>query len=366
MDPIFVQLGPLAVRWYGLLIAAGVLIGAVWALRAAERRGLDPEKLLDMALWLVIAGVIGARLVYVLTSPAAYFGPNGDFVDVFKVWQGGISIHGGIIGVMLAMWLYCRQHGLDMWAYLDVLTPVGALGIIGGRIGNIMNGTDTGGRLTEMGIGFTWPEPGTETFGAFGRLIFGDELWQFGPPVCSTLAPGEPCVVHFTQFYGVIVGVILLGIVWLALRQQAAATAARQAAAGSAGSTGTSAVAATKAATAPPQPRASNRSAVNRGGKAKRAERHWVPNPGYVFWLFAFWYSILRSVIEEPFRDNPLPWQVYLNDATGVGLFTYTQLASIPIVLVAIYMMLTSTSRSRPPLAGDRAAGGKPATGKQR
>ncbi|HLV12346.1 MAG TPA: prolipoprotein diacylglyceryl transferase, partial [Trueperaceae bacterium] len=168
MDPIFVQVGPLAIRWYGLLIAIGVLVGAAWSLRAAERRGLDPDRLLDMAIWLVVAGVVGARLVYVLTSPSAYFGPGGNWLDAFKVWEGGISIHGGVLGVMLATWLYSRRHGLDPWAYLDVMTPVGVLGIMGGRIGNVMNGTDTGGRLTNLGIGFHWPEPGTPTFGALG------------------------------------------------------------------------------------------------------------------------------------------------------------------------------------------------------
>ena len=85
MDPIFVQVGPLAIRWYGLLIAIGVLVGAAWSLRAAERRGLDPDRLLDMAIWLVVAGVVGARLVYVLTSPSAYFGPGGNWLDAFKV-----------------------------------------------------------------------------------------------------------------------------------------------------------------------------------------------------------------------------------------------------------------------------------------
>lgn len=356
MDPIFVQLGPLAVRWYGLFIAGGVLVGAMWALRLAEKRGLDPEKLLDMALWLVIAGVVGARLVYVLTSPAAYFGPGGSIVDAFKVWQGGISIHGGIIGVMVAMWFYCRRHGLDMWAYLDVLTPIGALGIIGGRIGNIMNGTDTGGRLTDLAIGFTWPEPGTDTFGAVGRFLFGDPLWQFAPPACAAVPAGEPCVVHFTQLYGVVVGVILLGIVWVALKRQTAATQAAMAAAGApaapgSGTAARSAVASNATATTPaakqqpPQPRASG----SRSASVRRAPRHFVPNPGYVFWLFAFWYSILRSVLEEPFRDNPLPWQVYLNESAGIGLFTYTQLASIPIVLVAAYLMLTAGSRATPP-----------------
>ncbi len=370
MDPIFVQIGPLAVRWYGLLIAAGVLVGAIWALRLAEKRGLDPEKLLDMALWLVIAGVVGARLVYVLTSPSAFFGPGGNPIDAFKVWQGGISIHGGVIGVMFAMWLYCRRHGLDMWAYLDVLTPVGALGIIGGRIGNIMNGTDTGGRLTNLGIGFTWPEPGTETFGAVGRFVFGDTLWQYAPPACLQVPAGEPCVVHFTQFYGVIVGVILLVIIAVALRRQTAASLSAMAAAGvappteRASASGANAAAGAGAAKgggagqrttkAPPQPRPS------KGKQRGLRERHFVPNPGYVFWLFVFWYSILRSVLEEPFRDNPLPWQVYLNEQAGVGLFTYTQLASIPLVLVAGYLMYTSGSKQQGEVPVARRAAGEP------
>ncbi|HET8984525.1 MAG TPA: prolipoprotein diacylglyceryl transferase [Trueperaceae bacterium] len=297
MDPIFIQVGPLAVRWYGLLIALGVLVGAFWALKLCEKRGLDPEKLLDMALWLVIAGVVGARLLYVLTSPSAFFGPNGNLIDAFKVWQGGISIHGGVIGVMIAMWLYCRKHKLDMWAYLDVLTPLGALGIMGGRIGNVMNGTDTGGRLTDWAIGITWPEPGTPFLGAFGRFVFGDNLWQYSPPACFSVPAGEPCVVHFTQGYGFLVGLILLFIVVAALARKAAS--------------------------------------------------------GYVFWLFVVWYSILRSVIEEPFRDNPLAWQVYLDQAGGVGLFTFVQLGSIPIILVALYMMLTP---------GDKSSAGKPNT----
>lgn len=285
MDPIMIHLGPLALRWYGFLIALGVLFGALWGLRLAERRGLDPEKLLDSAVWLVVAGIVGARLVYVLTSPSAFFGPGGHPIDALKVWQGGISIHGGILGILVAMAVFSRVHHLNMWAYMDVLTPLGALGIIGGRIGNIMNGSDTGGRLTDWAIGFNWPPPGTPFLGGFGRFVFGDELWQYGPPVCSTVPIGEACHVHFTQAYGVVVGIVLLGIVVLALRHSRV--------------------------------------------------------PGYAFWQFALWYSVLRSLLEEPFRDNPLFWNVYENNAAGVGFFTLTQLASIPIILIAIYMLLT-------------------------
>jgi phosphatidylglycerol:prolipoprotein diacylglycerol transferase len=177
------QLGPLAIRWYGFLIAAGVLLGSWWAIKEARVRGLDEEKLLDAAPWLVLAGIVGARLVYVLTSPSAFFGPGGNPVDAFKVWHGGISIHGGVLGIVVGMSVYSLVRRLDMWFYLDVMTPVGAFGIIGGRLGNFMNGSDTTGRLTGWPVGFTWPQPGTDTLGAFGG--------SFSVAICgpATLAP---------------------------------------------------------------------------------------------------------------------------------------------------------------------------------
>lgn len=301
MDPIMLQVGPLAIRWYGFLIALGVLFGTWWGIREARRRGLDEEKLLDSAPWLVLAGIAGARLVYVLTSPSAFFGPGGNPADAFKVWQGGISIHGGVLGVVIGMWIYSRVRGLDMWAYMDVLTPVGAFGIIGGRLGNVMNGSDTTGRLTGWPLGFTWPEPGTDTFGAFGRLVFGDNMWAGYPGTCSlgSSVPLFRCAelggeivrgpVHFTQLYGALVGVILIPIlIW-----------------------------------------------------AFRKSRH----PGSVFWQFVLWYSVLRSVIEEPFRDNPLYWNVYLSEGPaqpGIGLFTLTQLVSVVLILVAAYLLWTA------------------------
>jgi phosphatidylglycerol---prolipoprotein diacylglyceryl transferase len=288
MDPIIVSIGPLALRWYGVLIALGVVVGALWTLRAARDRGLDGEWLLDLAPWLVGAGIVGARLVYVLTSPSAYFGAGGEPWRALYVWEGGISIHGALVGIVAVLAWRARRKGYDAWSYFDVLTPVAALGIIGGRIGNFMNGTDTGGRLTDWAIGFTWPAVGTPTFGAVGRVLFGEPLWQYAPPVCRTLPFGEPCVVHLTPAYGALVGVILVGILAWALA----------------------------------------RSRV----------------PGAVFLHLILWYSLLRSVLEEPFRDNPLAWDVYLDPAGGVGLLTLTQLASVPIILVALYLLWTRGS----------------------
>ena len=283
MDPIILQIGPLALRWYGVLIALGVVLGAAWTLRAARRRGLDAEWLLDLAPWIVGAGIVGARLVYVVTSPSAFFGPGGDPLRAFFVWEGGISIHGAVLGIVLVLAWRARLKGYDVWRYLDVLAPVAALGIIGGRIGNFMNGTDTGGRLTDWAIGFPWPAPGTPTFGAFGRVVFGEPLWLYAPPVCRTVAFGEPCVVHLTPAYGALVGLLLVGIVAWALARTRV--------------------------------------------------------PGAVFLHLVVWYSVLRSVLEEPFRDNPLPWPAYFDAAAGVGLFTLTQVMSVPIVLVALYLL---------------------------
>jgi phosphatidylglycerol:prolipoprotein diacylglycerol transferase len=284
MDPVMVQIGPLAIRWYGLLIALGVLGGSVWALREARRRDMDGDAVLDLAPWLVLGGLIGARLVFVLTSPGPFFGPGGRPLDAFAIWQGGISIHGGILGVLGAVFLLAPRKGLRPWAVMDVLTPIGALGIIGGRIGNLMNGTDTGGRPTDLPIGVAWPERGTETLGAFGRVVFGDDLWAYAPPACANLPAGEPCVIHLAPVYGMVVGLALIPILLWAFRRSRA--------------------------------------------------------PGFVFAHFVLWYSLLRSVLEEPFRDNPLAWPVVENASLGVGLFTLTQLASIPIVLIAGWALL--------------------------
>lgn len=284
MDPILLELGPLALRWYGLLIVAGVLIGSTWSLREARRRDMNADALLDLAPWLVVSGLVGARLVFVLTSPGPFFGPGGDPLSAFAIWQGGISIHGGVIGIAIAVFVLGPRRGLRPWSVLDVLTPIGAFGIIGGRIGNVMNGTDTGGRLTDWPIGVAWPERGTETFGAVGRVIFGDDLWAYAPPVCANVPAGEACVVHLTPVYGALVGVALIPLLAWAFRRSR--------------------------------------------------------TPGFVFAVFVLGYSLVRSVIEEPFRDNPLFLPVVENAQAGIGLFTLTQLVSIPLILVAAYALV--------------------------
>ncbi|MBA2668427.1 MAG: prolipoprotein diacylglyceryl transferase, partial [Trueperaceae bacterium] len=284
MDPIFLTIGPIVVRWYGVLIMLGVVLGTIWTVRLARARGLDPEWILDLGIWFALAGIVGARAAYVLTSPSAYFGPGGDPLAAFAVWEGGLSIHGAVAGIIAVLAWQARKKGYDAWRYLDVLMPVMAFGIIGGRIGNFMNGTDTGGRLTDWAIGFRWPAVGTPTFGEFGRVVFGERLWVNAPPACFEAGVRlDPCVVHLTQGYGALVGVLLIGVIVWALR-----------------------------------------SARSHGGVALHA---------------VIWYSVLRSVIEEPFRDNPLPLRLYEDVVGGVGLLTTTQVASVVIVAIGLYLL---------------------------
>jgi phosphatidylglycerol---prolipoprotein diacylglyceryl transferase len=207
MDPILISIGPLALRWYGVLIALGVVLGA--RLDAARRARARARRRVA-ARHRPLAGRRGHRRRAAgvrAHQPVRLLRPGRRAAARLYVWEGGLSIHG-------AVWASCwcwpgarACKGYDVWRYLDVLAPVAAFGIIGGRIGNFMNGTDTGGRLTNWAIGFTWPEPGTPTLGAFGRLVFGEPLWLYGPPVCRTLPFGDPCVVHLTPAYGALVGV---------------------------------------------------------------------------------------------------------------------------------------------------------------
>lgn len=289
MDPVAIQIGGFTIAWYGILITAGILIGAWIATRLARQRGLNADLLSDMMFWAVVWGVIGARLVFVLTSPQNFRGAS--LIDYINIRQGGISIHGGLAAGLLVLLYYARRYRINLYRYAELMIPGVALGIIGGRIGNIMNGSDTVGRVTGWPIGYKWP------------------AWAHGyqDAMCNPAVPlnlSQYCQngvvqahVHFTQLYGVFIGIALFiaSFYWLRSRK-----------------------------------------------------------PGWAFWQFWLWYSLLRAGIEETFRLNPLPWKVYLNEgpnAPGIGLFTDTHLVSIPIIILSLVMLARIARQPDAPLA---------------
>lgn len=156
-DPIFLQLGPLTVRWYGLMIVTGAMLAAYVATLEARRRDEDSNHVWDMLVWCLILGIIGARLYHVLSSPVGgnrgfhyYFVENPfttltifevaiPFPTAFLIWEGGIGIFGALVGGLLAVIIYTRRHRLNLWRWLDILAPGMLLAQAIGRWGNYFN-----------------------------------------------------------------------------------------------------------------------------------------------------------------------------------------------------------------------------------
>jgi len=134
--PILVELGPVTLRWYGLLIASAVIIGVLLSQYLAKRRDINPELLGDLSIWLVLAAIPGARLYYVAFEWENYAQrPEA----IIAIWQGGIAIHGAIIGGAIAALIFARINRISFWQLADLVSPSLILGQAIGRWGNFFN-----------------------------------------------------------------------------------------------------------------------------------------------------------------------------------------------------------------------------------
>lgn len=149
IDPVALTIGPLQVRWYGIIMACAFLVGIALAYRRAERNNIDPNHILNMVTLIIPAAIIGARLYYVLFTWDAY---RYDPLSALAIWHGGLAIHGGIIGGLLAGLFYVRRYGLPVWKTADVIAPSLILGQAVGRWGNFINQEAHGGPVTEQFI----------------------------------------------------------------------------------------------------------------------------------------------------------------------------------------------------------------------
>ena len=237
INPVLFNIGPLAIRWYGVLMGVSILVGAIILMQLAKQRDVDEDTVLNLLPLTVIAGLIGARIVYVATNWSFYvFDP----AEIIRIDHGGLSFHGAVIGGLLAALVYLRYKHIPWEPVADLFVPGLSIGIILVRIGNLING-EAQGRITASGFQ------------------------------------------HPTQLYGSSIGLVLLIITMVLWRRHV--------------------------------------------------------RPGVVFWNFVLWYSVLRSVFEETFRDNPLYLWGYINTKYGIGLFTLTQIVSVPIIAIAIWRL---------------------------
>ncbi len=139
MQPIAFKLGSWPVHWYGVLIAAGFIIGLWTAGRRGLLAGLRPEQVGDAGPWLIIGGLVGGRFLHVATYWQESFAGH-PWTEIFMVQKGGLVFYGGFIGAVLAGVLYCRLRKIALWKLADVLAPSIALGYVFGRLGCVMTG----------------------------------------------------------------------------------------------------------------------------------------------------------------------------------------------------------------------------------
>jgi len=142
MNPVAFEIFGIAVRWYGILISLGMLLGIIIAYFEAKRLGYNPDDIIDLALWAIPSALVGARLYYVIFQWEYY---KGDILRILNTREGGLAIHGGIIGGVLAGYLFTRIKKLPFWKTADIVAPSIALGQAIGRWGNFINGEAHGG-----------------------------------------------------------------------------------------------------------------------------------------------------------------------------------------------------------------------------
>ena len=134
-----VQLGNFTIHFYALCILAGIVAAAFFTNHRLTKRGAEPGIVLDIILWAVPFGIVGARIFHVLTHPNDYFYPGADLLRTLYIWEGGIAIFGALIGGAIGAWIGCRVTGIRFWTFADAVAPALLLAQAFGRFGNWFN-----------------------------------------------------------------------------------------------------------------------------------------------------------------------------------------------------------------------------------
>jgi phosphatidylglycerol:prolipoprotein diacylglycerol transferase len=187
MHPEIAQWGFLHVRSYGLMLSAAFLAGTWLAMREARRRRLDEDRLVSVMLVALVAGVLGARFLYVLEHVDEF---RREWMSVVALWQGGLTLYGGVVAGTVAGLVAARRLGLPRWEVADALAPSFALGTAFGRVGCFLNGCCYG-RPTTLPWGVRFPED------SFAGLEFGN------------------AAVHPSQLYAAGAGLALFVLLWV-------------------------------------------------------------------------------------------------------------------------------------------------------
>jgi phosphatidylglycerol:prolipoprotein diacylglycerol transferase len=194
IDPVALSLGPVSIKWYGLSYMIGLILGWLYVRRLLRERRLwkndtppfGVERVDDLLVYVALAVIVGGRLGYVvLYEPETYL---ANPLDIFKVWQGGMSFHGAILGSAVGIWLFARRYGVSAWSAMDLCAAANPIGLFFGRLANFINGE------------------------LFGRVS--DVPWAMVFPDAKYLHPGvEPAPRHPSQLYEALLEGLVLFLV---------------------------------------------------------------------------------------------------------------------------------------------------------
>lgn len=146
MNPTLLTIGPLEIKWYSTLILVAVIIGITLFMKEGKRFNISNDFLFNLAFWVIVFGIIGARLYYVIFNWQAY---SNDLLSIFKIWNGGLAIHGGLIAGFITLCIYCKKYDVDIFKIADMAVVPVILGQAIGRWGNFFN-SEAHGAVTSL------------------------------------------------------------------------------------------------------------------------------------------------------------------------------------------------------------------------
>lgn len=223
-DPVLFSIGPLDIRWYALAYVAGIVLGWWYAARLARANGLwqpakppiTTQQLDDLVLWITLGIILGGRLGYGLFYKPELYAQvftGADWSErlaLFRLWDGGMSFHGGLIGVCLAIFVFARRNKVALLSLGDLVAPVVPLGLAFGRLANFING-ELWGRQTDV----AW---GVNFCSNRAREMYG-QTCQFIAANGDVVGPGD-VVRHPSQLYEAgLEGVVLFAVLWFAVHK---------------------------------------------------------------------------------------------------------------------------------------------------
>ncbi|MCA1031516.1 prolipoprotein diacylglyceryl transferase [Bacillus timonensis] len=145
IDPVFLKLGPLSIHWYGVIIGLGAMLGLYLVTKESQRRGLHKDTFVDLVLFAIPIAILSARAYYVIFKWDYY---SQNLTEIPLIWEGGLAIHGGLIGAVATGYVFAKVKGLSFWKLADIAAPSIILGQAVGRWGNFINQEAHGGPVT--------------------------------------------------------------------------------------------------------------------------------------------------------------------------------------------------------------------------